>query len=292
MKDIVDSLFEKACVGCSVEVLTESQPPKCIYKSFEPADGVYLKFRREGKRPFYGWFSKAKSPDRPILVISPGYGAELYAFPKELTEHFNVLSVSPLGYYTPDGPNESLRVKGAWPVLFNTVFGVGETYDDWMADAIAAVNWVGNNLDADGRSLVFYGTSQGGGMSLNLGAVFGCRTKAICSDEPFLIGFSSVQLDRVIGFSAGGYDNPIISYKDAAKRLEAVDPLCYADHIKCPVLLGAGELDDQCEPEFIEMVFNKLSCEKKYVLFENRAHGYNERFYLAAKEWLKGLGLM
>ena len=182
--------------------------------------------------------------------------------------------------------------KTSWPVLFDTVFPGKEPYDEWMKDVIAAVEWAKKNTTADTDSLVFYGTSQGGGMSIVMGAAFGERTKAICSDEPFLIGFSSFMLENVIGYTANFYDFPIVNHNKVSKALSLVDPLCYAKDITCPVLLTAGELDDQCEPKHIEMLYEQLECRKTFKLFPNRTHGHNECFYVEAVKWLNSMGII
>lgn len=234
---------------------------------------------RQGRRPFWSWYAPARTAHSPLLVVSPGYRAELYAYPAALTESYHVLAVSPLGYDTPDGPDRSLLQRGAWPVLYDTVFGGPDTYEEWLLDAMTAIRWAGEAEGADVRSLVFCGTSQGGGLSLVLGGLYRGQCRAVCADQPFLIGFSSERLEEVISFAAQGYCQPIVSYERAAEQLRMADPMCYAGWLDCPTLLTAGEKDVECPPQWVEALYARLPEPKEYVCFPGRKHGYCVDFY-------------
>lgn len=255
-----------------------SPPP--VYPERSPqAQGYYVSLCRQGRRPFWNWFAPARRRDSPLLVVSPGYRAELYAYPEALTELCHVLVLSPLGYDTPDGPDEGLLRRGAWPVLYDTVFGGADTYEEWLLDAMTAIRWAGEAEGAGVRSLAFCGTSQGGGLSVVLGGLYQDRCRAVCADQPFLIGFSSERLEEVISFAAQGYCQPILSYEQAAKRLRVADPMCCAARLDCPTLVAAGEKDAECPPKWVEALCAKLPEPKEYLCFPGRKHGYCVNFY-------------
>lgn len=257
----------------------QKSPPPVYPERSAPRDGVYVSLCRSGRRPFWSWYTPARQASSPLLMVSPGYRAELYAYPGTLTERYHVLAVSPLGYHTPDGPDQRLLRRGAWPVLYDTVFGGADTYEEWLLDAMTAIRWAGEAGGADTRALVFCGTSQGGGLSLVLGGLYGEQCRAVCADQPFLVGFSRERLEEVISFAAQGYRQPIVSYEKAAERLRVADPMSYAGRLDCPTLLAAGEADRECPPQWVEALYRKLPEPKEYVCFPGRQHGYCVDFY-------------
>lgn len=270
----------------------DAAPPAPAYPELAPLpDGFYVRLTRRGRRPFWCWYAPGERPGLPLLAVSPGYRAELLRWPRELAKRFCVLAVSPLGYFTPSGPDERRKVRGAWPVLHDTALGGEDTYEEWILDAMTAVRWACEAGGADADRLVFAGCSQGGGMSLVLGGVYQGRCAAVCADEPFLTGFSGERLDEVIEFAAAGAACPVVSYAQAAQRLAVADPLRYASRLTCPVLIAAGELDGECPPWTVEMMARALPGPKQYVVFPGRRHGYSAAFYRTMTDFLNELSL-
>ena len=288
MKERIDRLLAEAAAGAyEARTVIGAPPPAPVYPGLPPLEnGYYVRLCRAGRRPFWCWYAPGARPDLPLLLVSPGYRAELLRYPRELAARWNVLMVSPLGYFTPEGPDRSLLVRGAWPVLFHTALGGPDSYEEWLLDAMTAVRWAGEAAGADTGAMAFTGTSQGGGMSLVLGGIYQGRCAAVCADEPFLVGFSGDRLEQVIDFAARGYPCPVVSYAEAARRLAIADPVRYADRLTCPVLLGAGERDGECPPAPIRALGEALRCPARYVLFPGRPHGYDPVFHRAMLDFL------
>ncbi|NQT91195.1 MAG: hypothetical protein HQ559_00425, partial [Lentisphaerae bacterium] len=102
----------------------------------------YVEFRPEGSDPFYGYWQPALSGPSPLLVHVPGYGAEMSVHPDLVAEGYNVLHISPLGYSTPGGADESKMRDGRWPVLPDTVLsGAEEGYKEWLKHCLLAIRW-------------------------------------------------------------------------------------------------------------------------------------------------------
>lgn len=102
----------------------------------------YVKFSVKGRHDFYCYWQPAPSGSAPLLVHLPGYGAEVSAHPDLVLQGYNVLHINPLGYATPDGPDESKKRDGDWPVIFDTfTSGAKEGYRKWLTDCVIAVQW-------------------------------------------------------------------------------------------------------------------------------------------------------
>jgi hypothetical protein len=67
----------------------------------------YVRYSPQGRDPFYGYWQPAPSAPAPLLVHTPGYGAEISVHPDLAAQGYNVLHVNPLGYVTPAGPGRA-----------------------------------------------------------------------------------------------------------------------------------------------------------------------------------------
>lgn len=99
---------------------------------------------------------------------------------------YHILHISPLGYTSPSSIDESgLLVNGKWPVLHNTAMGIAGGYEDRLIDCLLAIFWVNEHPKVIEDRISLLGTSQGGGASLLLGALFPAQFRCICADFPF-----------------------------------------------------------------------------------------------------------
>lgn len=232
---------------------------------------------------FYGRY-RDKGFDR-LLVSLPGYNSDWNDLSAYMDGEYDLLQLSPLGYNTPHGFDEKKRVKGAWPVLYDTVSEIEEVgYNRWFFEVCLAIK----ALRKREQSLLFIGTSQGGGASLILSSIFNDCTLACASEMPFLIGFSDFNYSRVRDFVASQINNPDKMIYDfcAKERLFVIDPIMHSSRIVCPTLLIAGEQDTQCLPKDIYKLYQTLKCEKKYIELENQEHGYSKEFMKYARQWI------
>lgn len=248
----------------------------------------YIRFSPEGMAPFYGYWQPARSTPAPLLVHVPGYGAEMSTHPALVHEGYNVLHVSPLGYVTPEGPDESKKVNGDWPVLPETAASGGEKgYKQWLANALMAVDWAMKQAEVLEDRVSFFGTSQGGGGALLLGSLFRDRgVRCVAADLPFLTHFA-----RANGRGAyGRIQQGLQSLQDQAggwKALGLVDTLSHAHRLAFPVLLTAGGKDETCPPETIEALFERLPDTRSLTYLKNGVHRYSNEFIPLASAWFR-----
>ena len=231
---------------------------------------------------FYGRY-KFERGGSVLLVSLPGYQSQWNDISSYCQEGYSVLQLCPLGYNTPYGFDESKKVRGAWPVLHDTVLDPRKIigYRQWFLECVLAIK----ALRKPNQKLVFLGTSQGGGAALVLSSIFQNDTLVCAAEMPFLIGFSARNYDFVRSFVARS--NIEVYDFIAREKLYVVDPLNHSHRLSVPTLLIAGEKDNECPKEDIQLLFQKLNCIKKYVELEGQSHGYTKVFEEFALKWIR-----
>lgn len=239
-----------------------------------------IKFTIEGMDPFYcAWFAPISGP-RPLVAFVPGYGGEMVLTPSASVQNYAVLSICPMGYWTPDGvPHEKLEENSDWPVFPDTARSKGEKgYFEWLLQCAVAVKWAWKQTDAVIPNRVsFHGTSQGGGGSLLLASVFSGRgTRCVMADEPYLT-------DIPLADFRGAYHIlkravRVMDEKEFWHYIGLCDTLNHTHRFNFPVLLTAGTKDDVCPPETIKNLYGKIDATKLLFEMKDRGHGYNRDF--------------
>ena len=253
----------------------------------------YLAFSSRRTGTFHGyWQTVTSGGPAPTLIHLPGYGAEMSAHPELVAAGYNVLHVNPLGYATPQGPDDARRgTDGNWPVLPDTAISGGKRgYPEWLRDAVVAANWLREQPEVQPGRLGVFGTSQGGGGALLLGSLLrerGCR--AVAADQPFLTGFRL----RAEHENPGAYGMVLPAlegleakqYAAAWRALGLIDTISHAHRLTMPTLLTSGGSDDVCPAETIESLFALLPGSRNYTQIAGQAHGYNQYFVQLARAW-------
>lgn len=287
---------ESDCRLCSdkyeAEFLDGLPAPPPLYDDIECIkNGRYIKCRRNASEPFYSWFVPAKDDGMPLMVVIPGYEAQLKSYP-DVSDKYNLLFISPLGYSTPGGINyDKVFNGGTFPVLYNTLCGFENSYKDWLLDALTVIKFIEDKNLADTDKLIFAGTSHGGGMAMVLASYYGKeRCMAVCADLPYLIGFSTNRFFDLLY----EYSPPIdIRFRasEAKKRLSLVDPEWHASRLKMPVLITSSDIDEDCPEEDIENLYDMIpdTTPKTYIKYNGRPHGYSSEFF---KDMMSFLGEM
>ena len=247
-----------------------------------------VKLTPEGMEPFFGLWQPVQTGPAPLVFHVPGYGAELSNHPDTVAQGVNVLSVSPLGYWTPEGFDVSKQRDGNWPVLPDTLrTGAQGGYRLWLLQCAMAVLWAWGQPQTLPERVSFYGTSQGGGGSLLLGSLFAGRgTRCVAADEPFLT-------DYVRANWRGAYDVAKAAFDEAAdknaawKALGLADTLSHAHRMAYPVLLTEGGADDVCPPDTIDHLYELLPSTKSKTWIGGKPHGYTYEFMNLAWAWFR-----
>ncbi len=267
--------------GYKAEFIDGLPAPVPLYDDIEcSGHGRYICCQRDGKDEFYSWFAPAKEKNMPLLVVFPGYEAKLKSYP-DVSDKYNMLFISPLGYSTPHGINISKAcVMNTWPVLYNTLCGFEGGYSEWIADALTVIKFIDDENLVDADKLIFAGTSQGGALALILASYYGKRCIATCADLPFLIGYSTHRLNDVV------YEfppPPDIRFRpsEAKKRLALVDPEWHASRLKMPVLITSSDIDEDCPEKDISVFYERIpeTTRKTYIRYLGRPHGYSGEFF-------------
>jgi Acetyl esterase (deacetylase) len=274
--------------ACSVEILPDSGI-RNNFGTFHMSGNRLVKFSPSGERPFYGVWQPALCGPAPLVVHLPGYGAELSVHPDVNAEGYNVLNLSPLGYWTPNGFEDSLRMAdGNWPVLPDTMTADGAGgYRNWLSNAAAAVFWAWSQPQVLPGRVSFYGTSQGGGTALLMGSVFaGAGTRCVAADEPFLTNYPMADFKGAYNILREQFGTIADSAK-AWHGLGFCDTCNHADRMRYPVLLIEGTADDVCPPDTVESLYMKLPLTKAIYSLDGRGHGYNYEFIRLACAWFR-----
>ena len=131
------------------EFLDGLKPPPPLYDDIECVkDGRYIKCQRDDKDEFYSWFVPAKEDNMPLLVVIPGYESRLKSYP-DVSDKYNMLFISPLGYSTPFMLNYGKAYGNTWPTIYNTLCGFEGGYSDWLMDAITVIKFIEDENLAD-----------------------------------------------------------------------------------------------------------------------------------------------
>lgn len=263
---------------------TTRHTPPPNYARFELADGDV----------FWGyWHPVASGGPAPLMIHVPGYAAEMSYHPELEADGCNVLHINPLGFWTPDGPDESRRRNGTWPVLPDTMLSKGRHgYRDWLRHALVAVRWASSQACVQSDRLATFGTSQGGGGALLLGSLLRARgLKAIAADVPFLTDYRLMARTQPPGAYSLVCDTlATMAESDlpaAWRALGFVDTISHAHRLTMPVLLTAGQEDVVTPPASIRALFERLPGTRSYTELAGQGHAYTMPFLYLARGWFR-----
>lgn len=248
----------------------------------------YVRFSPAGMSEFYGYWQPALSSPAPLLVHVPGYGAEMSAHPDLVAAGFNVMHVSPMGYSTPDGADETKQRDGEWPVLPDTILSGGKAgYRTWLANCVMGAQWALAQPETIDSRVSFFGSSQGGGGAMLLGSLFKDRgVRCVAADVPFL-----TDVLGAVGQGAYGlFTNTVrtVDDEDAAWHTAGlIDTMSHVHRLDLPVLLTAGGVDGTCPPHTIEALFARLPGTRSYSYIKDVTHRYTTQFIPLASAWFR-----
>ncbi len=156
-----------------------------------------------------------------------------------------------------------------------------------------AAEYLTKRPDWDGHTLAVMGGSQGGQQSLVTAGLHPKITAAL-ADVPAGCDMLGPDAGRSPGWpqwirNADGKDERKV--REASRYYDVVN---FASRIRCPVLIGAGLIDETCPPGGVLAATNRISAPKEVLLFprgghqdENNSHGlYTKRCY---SDWLPAL---
>ena len=156
-----------------------------------------------------------------------------------------------------------------------------------------AAQYLAERPDWDGRTLVVMGASQGGQQTLVTAGLHPKITAAL-AEVPAGCDMLGPDAGRAPGWPMWYWQT---KDKDAQKVHETsryFDAVNFASRIKCPILVGAGLIDEVCPPAGVAAAVNQIRAPKEMIFFpqgghqdENRSHSdYTQRCW---SDWLPAL---
>ena len=153
-----------------------------------------------------------------------------------------------------------------------------------------AAQYLAERPDWNGRTLVVMGGSQGGQQTLVTAGLHPKITAAL-AEVPAGCDMLGPEVGRAPGWPMWYWQT---QNKEAQKVHEAsryFDAVNFASRIKCPILVGAGLIDEVCPPAGVAAAVNQIRAPKEVIFFphgghqdENRSHGaYTQRCW---SDWL------
>jgi cephalosporin-C deacetylase-like acetyl esterase len=155
-----------------------------------------------------------------------------------------------------------------------------------------AISWLASRPDYDGRHMVFYGSSQGGGSALILTGL-NKHITAVAANVPGFCDQAGFQAGRRGGWPGmvkGKTDEERAPYLAASRYYDAVN---FARFITCPAVICAGFIDGTCSPSSVYAAYNEINAPKR--MFHGVTQGHTTRmpgFQAFLQTWIPGqLGL-
>ena len=254
-----------------------------VVRTNDEAGFQWIEFKHS-KSKFYAHYRENENPADYLMISLPCYGSDWNDMSDYISEDYDILQISPLGYNTPKGFDKSKMKYNTWPVLYDTLTepDANKGYAEWFLDVIVAIEAVRK----ENQKLIFIGTSQGGAAALIMSSIYNDITACCASEMPFLIGFSD-HAYKDVRYGVASRSGQFIYDFIAKEKIFVIDPMNHVERIKCPVLLVSGEKDSICPKEGIENLYNDLKTIKNYIDIKDAEHGYTDEFKRLSGRWIK-----
>lgn len=245
-----------------------------------------LTFSGMGGRTLHGWIATPPGARRlPGFLWIPPYGRES-VLPNEYGTRSGMVSLSfnfhELNAFHQEGyvPERGYFSEGAGnPATW--------IFRRMLQDAYLALRVLRAQPEADEDRLAACGMSQGGGISIWLGAWSGL-VRAVCADMPFL-GAMRFAMTKA-------YRYPLKELADFAEReplgeerlmhtLSYFDTVNQATRCGVPTLVTLGEKDPAVRPEQAEAVYQALPGEKRLIRYPG-GHDWHAEMVENNRSWM------
>ncbi len=133
---------------------------------------------------------------------------------------------------------------------------------------IRAVDFMTNRPEWDGRHLIMYGSSQGGGQAL-IAAGLDDRVTLCLANVPAMCDQTAAVVQRTAGWPR------MVEWakmpRDVARYFDSMN---FATRIKCPVMMTVGLMDQTCAPSSVYAAYNSISAKKKIIPRPGMGHAF------------------
>ncbi len=135
----------------------------------------------------------------------------------------------------------------------------------------------------DGKTVLVFGSSQGGGSTL-VAAGLDPRVTAASANVPALCDHKGLLLGRTSGWPRL---IPSAEAKDVIETAGYYDAANFAKNIRCPVLVSVGLVDATCPATSVFAAFNAIASEQKTLLiYPKMGHTQSPEFSKAQSEFI------
>jgi cephalosporin-C deacetylase-like acetyl esterase len=137
-----------------------------------------------------------------------------------------------------------------------------------------ALDFLTQQPEWDGKTLIVEGSSQGGGQALVIAGLDHRITLCLAS-VPALSDLTAAKIDRTPGWpkmlrrGADGSINP-----KAIEALRYVDVMNFASRIQCPTIVSVGFIDATCPPTSVYAAFNNIPANVNKTIVNRPAMGH------------------
>ncbi len=253
----------------------------------------------EGTR-VYGWLAKPiGSGPFPAMLVLPGAGFSARPMPLEHARHgYLALDIQVHGQDV-DLPGEYPKLPGYYD---HFTFDPPEAYyyHHIYLNALQALNYLASRPDVDPRRIVVVGGSQGGRLTVAMGAL-DSRVAAIVpaiahhGNVPYTWWSDACNQAAKEAQKTGGVpDNgmsteipPLPPDTAEQKCLPYYDTMNFAPDVQCPVLMNSGLIDGVSPPTSVFAIYHRLgSADKTLIPLPGLGHDWSSEFDRRAWRWL------
>ena len=146
-----------------------------------------------------------------------------------------------------------------------------------------AIDHVAKLKEWDGKHMVFFGSSQGGGSAIILAAL-NPHITAISANVPALCDHAGFRVGRESGW-------PKFCYRPGRETLDSYAPYFdaanFAALVKVPALVSCGFIDTTCSPSSVYAAYNELAGEKRMFHMPLNGHVYSVPFQKVSNEFVR-----
>ncbi|HMB94709.1 MAG TPA: alpha/beta fold hydrolase [Tepidisphaeraceae bacterium] len=175
-----------------------------------------------------------------------------------------------------DQPRDFYRQQATGPLKDYDAIGNDDRNTSYFLrmylSAYRGAEYLTHRDDWNGKTFVVMGTSQGGMQTLMLAGLHPNKITAVTADVPAGSDMLGPDAGRMPGWPDWYWRT---TGKDPDKVHEAsryFDVINFASHIKCPVLVGMGALDETSTPTSVFAALNQIQSPKEILLMPHAPH--------------------
>lgn len=208
----------------------------------------------------------------PAILSVPGYVSDP-PIPKDWARlGYATLSVAPRGKV-----RSNRQFNPGYPGLltYSIVDRNTYSYRGFYVDAWRGVDYLLSRQEVDPSRIGVTGSSQGGGLTVTTSAMRP-EIKAAAAGAPYLCGYmDAIELTHTYPYQEiNDYLRLHPESREAVEQtLAYFDGICFADRIRCPIIVNIGLQDNVCPPETGYALFNAIgSVDKKLYTYDGHGH--------------------